>query len=150
MYILVMCDANRQTVGLAWAHFADNEGDSPWKIFMAFVAAKLPQFDASNVVVYRDGRSSISKCLNDHARNPRRINCVRHGAEAAQHNVGGGGVAKDYTKLASACSVAALAGYKQIQMVGANQSVKKIGGGSHICNFFRVGANQSVKKIGGG
>ena len=114
LYILVMCDANRQTVILGWAHFAENEADAPWNLFMAFVKAVLPEFDASNIVMYRDGRSSITKCLNNHARNVFRFNCVRHAAEAAAHNVRGGGIAKDYTKMASACSISLLAGYKQM------------------------------------
>ena len=36
-YLLIMVDANRNTVALAWAHFADNENDPTWLSFMEWV-----------------------------------------------------------------------------------------------------------------
>ena len=90
---------------LAWAHFSDNKCDYTWSRFLEFVKKVLPEFDADNVVVYRDGRNSITKGLNRYLTLPRRMACVRHAAEAAAHSVRGAGIAAQYTKLACAQSV---------------------------------------------
>ena len=100
MYLLVACDANRQTVPLVWGHFADNESDKTWDRFFAFVKTVLPELDASHIVIYRDGRSSISKALDAHTTSLTRFLCTRHGGEAAAHTVKAPNVAKEYNRMA--------------------------------------------------
>ena len=45
------CDANRQTIALAWAQFADNESDGTWDKFLSFVAHTLPELDVEHLVI---------------------------------------------------------------------------------------------------
>ena len=41
MYVLVMVDANAQTVILGWAYFADTEADWTWESFLEEVSNVL-------------------------------------------------------------------------------------------------------------
>ena len=101
--LLVMVDANRNTVALAWGHYADNENDEVWLSFMEWVKLNLPGLDSDNVTAVRDGKKSISKALRDHLPEVHRLYCVRHAGEAAQINVGGGQASgAQYTALALA------------------------------------------------
>ena len=111
IYLLMACDANRQTIALAWAQFADNESDGTWDKFLSFVAHTLPELDVEHLVIYRDGRDSITKALNTHLRKPRRFLCVRHGSEAANHAVPSS--VKAYVQLANTRTVQHLAAKKQ-------------------------------------
>ena len=65
-YLMVMMDANRNTVALAWAHFADNENDPTWLSFMEWVKLNVRALNSSSVTVIRDGKKSISKALTAH------------------------------------------------------------------------------------
>jgi hypothetical protein len=106
IFILVMLDANRNTVPLAWAHFADNESDETWLSFLEWVKLKLPELDADNVTLVRDGRSSISTARVAHLPQTHSLYCVRHAGEAAQVNVGGGApIQAAYTELALAQTI---------------------------------------------
>ena len=91
---------------LAFGHFADNECDKSFDTFLRFVKQNLPELDISDIVIYRDGAQAITTALNKHLKKPFRFYCVRHASEAAAHAVGGGGIAKNYTELASALGTA--------------------------------------------
>jgi hypothetical protein len=107
-FLLVAVDANRNTVALAWAHFADNENDATWDSFMGWVKTHLPKLNDPAVTVMRDGKKSISKALRTHLPDAFRFYCVRHAGEAAQITVSGGqSIQSAYTQLALALTASA-------------------------------------------
>ena len=112
-FLLVMVDANRNTVPLAWAHFADNESDATWLSFMQWAKINLPELDADNVTLVRDGSKSISKARSAEFSETHGLYCVRHASEAAQHTVSGGAIASEYVKLALALTTSSQDHVKQ-------------------------------------
>ena len=102
IYYLVIMDANRQTVPLAWAHFPLNESNVTWVRFMEFVLEMLPGLDTALFTLLRDGAPSISNALKKYVPLAKLFYCVRHAASAANDAVKGiTGIVSQYTSLAN-------------------------------------------------
>lgn len=104
MYHLVVCDANRGTIPLAWAHFAMNEGSVPWLVFMQYVAENLPLLlhMGSDVLCFRDGAAAISNAMTTHLPSMRSFYCTDHASKAAAEAVAGPEIMSAYNRIAMA------------------------------------------------
>ena len=113
LYHLVLCDANRSTVPLAFGHFAMNEGVVTWKVFIEFAAAKLPLLGqlGDRATIYRDGAAAISHALSAHLPDVRRFYCSDHASKAIGKVFPGGLGA--YNRMAHARTANALRGARR-------------------------------------